>query len=880
MSSSPQNNNNNHTNGKTSPSFIKNNNSSCGTSPINPPIGLQSFLVQQKNPLITSTTTTTTTTTTTHKTQSLTTPPASPHHLHPYSPYYQQSTAPPPILGQPPPVPLQQSKSQPFSASPSPASPSNSRSLPNIPQTGSPSYPPPSTKKRGSQQPLFNISPRSNSSTSISSSSASTTSAFNSPCTSQPTTPKGNTNNIQTPATNSTYSTSGSNSYKVTTTAYNIRNQYLKQASMSELSGGEKRFVFELEGREPDFVLWVKKTNKKDVIQDRLFVLTAYRVYSIKRTKMGKKQVQRQGHLYDLVEIKTDDIDHVILKFTTFTIDITGTGTGITIPKILMNAFHKISFTFSLEASPSLIILPVERATPEIDHIEPGFGHGFVEVYKAQCNYYGTLENADLIQFLEDTVINGSRVFCLDDFSGIDKQSENALAMIPVMAALRHNTFFDTFICHNKSRKELPALLADVLHHNKTIVRADLSGMEAEDGWVQLGDAIRDNQSNELKKAGMTAIIQALEENTTLKCIDLSNNIKTGSKAEAVIDHLARVVSKHASLERLTLAGKDSRGFYLGKEIQPLVKAMNEDCRLVELDISGNSMGDDLCRELFESLKKNVSVRILNIDNNCIGLAGFQAMKRCFTTNRTLVDIPVPTRDITKLLGSSKDKKQTNDRIGEILNDVSTCLANNKNGVAYQDVPSSTKTTISVSSSTPSFRATTYTSNLSTSMSNLGGNDPYQSPPPPPPQQQSSYGYQSSGSSASGGSFYQPPPPPPLVVNPPPPLTAPSYHQPPPPAAAIQSYDSYDNNNTYQDNNTYENNHYDDHNQQHYDDTQQHYDQEHTETTAVDGGDYNYDHNNGAGGDYSYDQQQQNGASENTYDENNYDQSEYQSEYQ
>ncbi|KAK5581787.1 hypothetical protein RB653_003365 [Dictyostelium firmibasis] len=711
----------------------------------------------------------------------------------------------------------------------------------------------------------------------------------------------------------------------------------------SELSTGEKRFVFDLEGRDPDFILWVKKTNKKEVVQDRLFVLTKYRVYSIKRNKVGgKKQVQRESHLYNLVDIRTDDIDRVVLKFTTFSIDMTGSNIGITIPKLLINAFHRISFTFSSEASPNLLILPSERTPPEVDEIDPGQSHGFFEVYSAQCNYYGTPVNQDLIDYLEETVNKGSRVFNLDDFAGIDRNSEGAVNLTPVLAALRHNTFFDTFICHNKTRKEVPLLLADVFHHNRTLVKVDLSGIDADDGWVQLGDALKDNQSNQLvslncsdnhvsdrgmnslanairsfnrpfleliasnvdlqskgasvffrtlqsnyassgcivrldvsrndlerigseslhdwivllnssipsprkplvhinleetqldttkvtmalkqgqlesleyinlsgnrftpeavtnlcsiiakcdslatiklskcsiggdqvnhilnactsgvavhdryldlsnncleqkgaiafaqtiksssniahlnlasnsfRKKGITFIVQALEENSTLQSIDLSSNFKSSSKAEPIVDHIARTVHHHVSIRKLILGGSVSKGFYLGKELLPLVKSLVNDCKLVELDISGNNMGDDICRELFESLKKNTCLKTLHIDNNSLGLAGFQAMKRTFTTNRTLIDIPVPTADITRILNSnSKDKKQTNDKIGEILGDVQTCLSNNKNGIAYTDIPSSTKTTVAISSiSTPNFRASTYHNSSSNS---LGSSD-------------------------------------------------------------------------------------------------------------------------------------------------------------
>jgi len=896
----------------------------------------------------------------------------------------------------------------------------------------------------------------------------------------------------------------------------------------SELSPGEKRFIFELEGVEPDYVCWVKKTNKKDVIQDRLLVFTKYRIYSIKRNKVGgKKQVQREGHLYDLVEIRTDDIDKVVLKFTNFNIDISGSTTGTTIPKLLINAFHRISFTFSQEALPSLVILPAERAIPEIEPVDPGLAHGFVEVYKAQCNYYQSPVNNDLIYYIEDTVSKGSRVFCLDDFAGIDKNSETAaINLVPVLAALRHNTFFDTFICHNKTRKEIPALLADVFHHNTTLVKVDLQGIEADDGWVQLGDALKDNQSNNLcylnisdnnvqdkgmnsigtairnlsrpfteliarnvgmeakgasvffrtlqanyassgtitkmdfsnnklekmgseslhdwivllnssipnprkplvylnventqldtakvtsairqanveaiqylnlsnnrftpeavqnlcsiigkcdslaniklrrcgitgeqvtsiisacsngvqvadrvldlsdnnleqkgallfantvktcanvsflklaqngfRKKGMTYILQALEENNSLYAVDLSSNFKSSSKAESIIDHLARVVHNHPSIRKLVLAGKDRSGFFLGKELLPLVKSLNEDCKLTELDISGNSMGDDICRELFEALKKNVNLKTLMVDDNALGIAGFQAMKRCFTTNRSLIDIPVPTTDIMKILSQSKDKKATNDKIGEILSDVQTCLSNNKNGIAYTDIPSSTKTTVAISSSTPSFRASTYVGGSSNNLAGSGddysnGGSPYQqhhhyqaapqySSPSYNNNRNSNYsaGYGSSNhlsysSNSNNSSGLIPPPPPPTLDYPPPPPPADDYYsstttdqqQHYDNTSYDQSNTTYDQSNTYdqnaydQSNTTYEdtnNNTYDESNQQHYDNTaydQNGYDQSNTTT--------NYDEQQ------QYDQNgyDQNGYDQQSYDQNGYDQNGY-----
>ncbi|KAM9981818.1 hypothetical protein ACTFIY_004121 [Dictyostelium cf. discoideum] len=64
--------------------------------------------------------------------------------------------------------------------------------------------------------------------------------------------------------------------------------------------------------------------------------------------------------------------------------------------------------------------------------------------------------NQDFIDYLEEIVSKGSKVFNLDGFAGIDRNSEGA-----GLATFRHNTFLDTFVCHNKTGKEIPLLLIE-----------------------------------------------------------------------------------------------------------------------------------------------------------------------------------------------------------------------------------------------------------------------------------------------------------------------------------------------------------------------------------------------------------------------------------
>lgn len=71
-------------------------------------------------------------------------------------------------------------------------------------------------------------------------------------------------------------------------------------------------------------------------------------------------------------------------------------------------------------------------------------------------------------------------------------------SLVPVVAALRHNTYFTTLTMHEKSRKEAVSSIADILTHNTTLTAIDISGVEADEGWIQLGEALKGNPRNSL----------------------------------------------------------------------------------------------------------------------------------------------------------------------------------------------------------------------------------------------------------------------------------------------------------------------------------------------------------------------------------------------
>merc|ERR1712000_695652 len=113
-------------------------------------------------------------------------------------------------------------------------------------------------------------------------------------------------------------------------------------------------------GDTPVYINWVSKYNNKNEVQARLLVVGHYRIYTIKRRWKGKKELRRDGHLADLNEIVSDNVDHVVLKFTReymkepFIIDVRGEGVGISIAMHVAASLDRWAFDMPSDKLPKI----------------------------------------------------------------------------------------------------------------------------------------------------------------------------------------------------------------------------------------------------------------------------------------------------------------------------------------------------------------------------------------------------------------------------------------------------------------------------------------------------------------------------------------------
>jgi len=222
---------------------------------------------------------------------------------------------------------------------------------------------------------------------------------------------------------------------------------------------------------------------------------------------------------------------------------------------------------------------------------------------------------------------------------------------------------------------------------NISDVTLNLSGNELGPiGAGQLADILAENknlgtllvQNCGFKKEGLGKILEKLSMNTTLRGLDISLNLHTGSaiKMKRVVEKLAEVVARHPTLRHLSLRGDGSK-FSIGNEIRPLIDCLAQNPALTELDIAGNKIGDQHAVDLCNALRSNTRLVSLLWDQNNIGIGGWQAMVNLLGNNQTIRHCPRPQTDMEKALREAKVRDTFETRMRECMDNMQMGLKRN-----------------------------------------------------------------------------------------------------------------------------------------------------------------------------------------------------------
>ena len=116
---------------------------------------------------------------------------------------------------------------------------------------------------------------------------------------------------------------------------------------------------------------------------------------------------------------------------------------------------------------------------------------------------------------------------------------------------------------------------------------------------------------------GITKIFKALKGISSLKVLDLENNILSGKIAK----ELAAVITANNSLKRLWLDNNN-----LGSSITKIVKACNKNSNFQQLCIANNGISVKVAKDIAAIISNNFTITYLSISDNNLQSSGFTSI--------------------------------------------------------------------------------------------------------------------------------------------------------------------------------------------------------------------------------------------------------------
>mmetsp|Transcript_15762 Transcript_15762/g.61575 ORF Transcript_15762/g.61575 Transcript_15762/m.61575 type:complete len:971 (-) Transcript_15762:53-2965(-) len=409
-------------------------------------------------------------------------------------------------------------------------------------------------------------------------------------------------------------------------------------------------------------------------LKERLFVLGKHRIYIFRKAKL-QSNLAKDYHLYDLVDFACVEKESFMMRFRK--------GKGLLAQVIVHSAkapmlvqnirqvYARITCGYSVELMCNMqlkeeVLLPIE---------EPGYpvAGGLVEAYKAQCSYFKAPFSNDLVRLIE--LIESRDEYDLD--LSLCPQVENAKVMLPLVGALRHNTYFlSVNISACKGSQNVLLMLANVIRFNTTMTKLDMASLNSPSSFQVFGASLTANEAhaiqvldlscNKIPSAGVEAIAVALESfnhgivslslrncglskksllqlfmsfkenygmSMSIECLDLSQN-RLGRRGSHRLASWMNMVRDASHLRRLYLSATALSFADVGR---PLVHFK----QLEALDLSCNRLDHASVQLLTLFLETSLAINTLNV-SQC-GLSGEWAGKILATllTNAAVSDVRV-----------------------------------------------------------------------------------------------------------------------------------------------------------------------------------------------------------------------------------------------
>lgn len=187
---------------------------------------------------------------------------------------------------------------------------------------------------------------------------------------------------------------------------------------------------------------------------------------------------------------------------------------------------------------------------------------------------------------------------------------------------------------------QTPQLLAALLENGK-IKTLNLSGTFLDEKSAKdLASLLKTNTTlqriyladNDFGTEGFSAICGALEENTNLIALDLSQNDADGLE---YVEAIASMVAKNRTLEILELGICRIDA----EKLAILAKALEENLALTQLGLGFNLIGPEGISAVLKTVEKKPLLKVLDLSGNKIGSEGGKLVAEILKTNTTLIQL-------------------------------------------------------------------------------------------------------------------------------------------------------------------------------------------------------------------------------------------------
>ena len=187
-------------------------------------------------------------------------------------------------------------------------------------------------------------------------------------------------------------------------------------------------------------------------------------------------------------------------------------------------------------------------------------------------------------------------------------------------AIVRHCSVNSVTLCGDDGIGQYVNELKEVLQMNTTLISLKLCN---------------------INNNGAVNIAKAIQMNTTLHTLDMSDNEISDDEVIAISDCL----KKNSSLEKLNLSKNEIKITNEGAKM--IAEALQLNTTLKQLDLSINKIFDDGATAISNVLKSNITLQELNISHNNITNKGITKITEAIQINSTLQNINISKNHIT-----------------------------------------------------------------------------------------------------------------------------------------------------------------------------------------------------------------------------------------